>query len=53
MDTNGNLKASYYFISKYDQYIYDENGKFKGRWYKDKMYDRKAKVILTRTNWEE
>lgn len=51
-DTSGNLKAVYYFNSSYDQYIFDENGKFQGRWYKDKMYDRKAKVIMTRTNWE-
>lgn len=49
---NGTLKAVYYFNSNYDQYIFDEKGNFKGRWYKDKMYDRKAKVIMTRTNWE-
>lgn len=52
-NTNGNLKAVYYFLSNYDQYIYDEKGNFKGRWYKDKMYDGKAKIIMTRTNWED
>lgn len=49
---NGKLRAVYYFLSDYDQYIFDNNGSFKGRWYKDKMYDRKANVILIRSNWE-
>ena len=52
-DMNGKLRAVYYFISNYDQYIYDEKGNFKGRWYKDKMFSRNAKVIMTRSNWEE
>ena len=50
-NVNGTLKAVYYYLSDYDQYIYDKNGKFKGRWYKDKMYDKKAKVIMTRSTW--
>lgn len=51
-EMNGKLKAVYYFITKYDQYIFDAKGKFQGRWYKDKMYDSKANVIMTRSNWE-
>ncbi|MBR1754533.1 hypothetical protein IJ732_06830 [bacterium] len=50
---NGRLKAVYYFINSYDQYIYDAHGKFQGRWYKDKMYDKKANVIMTRSSWDE
>ena len=39
-------------IEKKDmQYMYKPNGKFKGVWYKDKMYDRNGKQTLTRTNW--
>lgn len=48
---NGKLVGKFYSLSDYDQYIYDENGKFKGRWYKDKMYNRRAKVVMTRSNW--
>lgn len=48
---NGKLVAAYYYNSQYDQYAYDENGKFKGRWYKDKFYNRRAKVIMTRSSW--
>lgn len=48
---NGVMAAAYYYVSDYDQYIFDENKKFKGRWYKDKLYNRNAKVIMTRTNY--
>lgn len=48
---NGKLVAAYYYTSEYDQYVFDENKKFKGRWYKEKMYNKNAKVIMTRTNW--
>ena len=51
-EMNGKLKAVYYYMTSYDQYIYDANGKFQGRWYKDKMYDRKANIIMTRSNWD-
>lgn len=48
---NGKLVAAYYYVSDSDQYIFDENKKFKGRWYKENMYNKNAKVILTRTNY--
>ena len=48
---NGKLVAAYYYVSNSDQYIFDENKKFKGRWHKENLYNRNAKVILTRTNW--
>lgn len=48
---NGKLSGAIYFISKDLQYVYEPDGKFKGVWYKDKMFDRNAKQILTRNNW--
>ena len=48
---NGSLVSAIYFISHDMQYMYEEDQKFKGAWYKDKMYDRHAKQVLTRTNW--
>lgn len=50
-ERNGKMVAAYYFISADDQYIYDSDKKFKGRWYKENMYNRKAKIIMKRTNW--
>ena len=48
---NGTLVSAIYVISHDMQYMYNANGSFKGAWYKDKMYDRKAKQVLTRNNW--
>lgn len=48
---NGELQAAYYYNSKDDQYAFDANKKFRGRWYKENYYNRKAKVIITRTSW--
>lgn len=48
---NGNIVSAVYVESRDIQYIYKPNGKFKGIWYKDKMFNQKAKQILTRTNW--
>jgi len=45
---DGKLKGISYYISEYDQYVFEENGDFKGRWYFEKMYDKKAKVVMTR-----
>lgn len=47
----GELVAAYYYVSDYDQYIFDPNKKFKGRWYKEKMYNKNAKVIMTRSSY--
>lgn len=49
--TNGKLVAAYYYVSDFDQYVFDENRKFKGRWNNEKMYNNKAKVVMTRSNW--
>lgn len=50
-DTTGKLIGTIYFVNEYDQYIFNPDKTFKGRWYKENMYDRKAKVILTRSNY--
>lgn len=47
----GELVAAFYYVSDDDQYIFSPDKKFKGRWYKDKMYNKNAKVIMTRTSW--
>ncbi len=48
---NGVMVSAIYFMSHDMQYMYDHNAEFQGAWYKDKMYDRHAKQVLTRTNW--
>ncbi len=48
---NGSLVSAIYFMSHDMQYMYMSDKSFKGAWYKDKMYDRHAKQVLTRTNW--
>lgn len=48
---NGKLIGTIYFVSEYDQYIFNPDKTFKGRWYREKMYNRNAKVILTRSNY--
>lgn len=51
---NGKLVAAYYNLSDYDQYIFDANKKFLGRAYKENIYNRNAKVIMTRSNfWDK
>ncbi len=47
-DRSGKLTAVYYNVSGDDQYVYTPDKQFQGRWYKDKLYDKNAKVILTR-----
>lgn len=48
---NGTLVSAIYFMSHDMQYMYNNDGSFNGVWYKDKMYDAKAKQVLTRSNW--
>lgn len=50
-DKKGQLKSAIYFISKDLQYMYGPDKEFQGIWYKDKMYDKNGKQILTRSNW--
>lgn len=48
---NGKLVSAIYFVSSDMQYMYEPDGKFKGLWYKEKMYDKNGKQKVTRTNW--
>lgn len=50
-ERNGKMIAAYYYVSDYDQYVFNPQKEFCGRWYKDKLYSRKAKVIMTRSNY--
>ncbi|MDD3593445.1 MAG: hypothetical protein PHX18_02340 [Candidatus Gastranaerophilales bacterium] len=45
---NGKLGSVVYAQSEYDEFVYNDKGKFLGRWYQDKYYNNKAKVIMTR-----
>jgi len=49
--TSGELVAAYYYVSDFDQYVYNPDKKFQGRWYKENLYNKKAKIIMTRSNW--
>lgn len=48
-DKNGKLIARVYNVSKYDQFMYAPDGRFLGRWYQDKQYNKKGKVVSTRS----
>jgi hypothetical protein len=48
---NGKPVGYIYFEDRDTQYMYSPNGDFIGLWYKDKMYDRTGKQLLTRSNW--
>lgn len=50
-DTAGRLIGTIYFVSVYDQYVFNPNKTFKGRWFNEKMYNKNAKVIMTRSNY--
>lgn len=50
-DRKGRLKSAIYFVSKDIQYMFGPDKEFQGVWYKDKMYDKNGKTVLTRTNW--
>lgn len=50
-DRKGNLKSAIYFISKDFQYMFGPDKEFQGVWYKDKMYDKNGKSVLTRSRW--
>lgn len=47
---NGKLISSIYFTAYDTQYMY-KDGKFIGVWFKDTMFNSKAKKIMTRTNY--
>lgn len=48
---NGSLVSKIYFSNHFDQYMYNPDGSFKGRWFKENMYDKNAKIILRRSNY--
>jgi len=48
---NGEMVGAFYYVSDYDQYVFNPNKKFIGRWYKENMYNKNAKIIMTRSNW--
>lgn len=45
---NGRLIGVTYYLSEDDQFAFKANGEFYCRWYQDKCYDRKAKMVITR-----
>ena len=50
-NNKGQLKSAIYFVSQDIQYMFDGEREFQGIWYKDKMYDKNGKQVLTRSNW--
>ena len=46
---NGSFIAAVYNISDVDQYMYEKNSKFIGRWLDENYYNEQGKVIMTRT----
>lgn len=48
---NGKLAGTIYFETHDIQYMYAPDGKFKGIWFKEKMYDANGKELMTRSNW--
>ena len=48
---SGKPVSAVYFISKDCQYVFTPEGEFEGVWYKHKLYNKKNKVILTRTTY--
>jgi hypothetical protein len=50
-NTSGKLIGTIYFVSIEDQYIFNPDKTFRGRWYKENMYNRNARIILTRSSY--
>ena len=48
---SGKPVRAVYFVSKDCQYLFNPDGTFEGVWYKHKLYNKKNKVILTRTTY--
>ena len=47
----GKPVSAIYYISQDCQYLYTPEGNFEGVWYKHELYNKKNKVILTRTTY--
>lgn len=48
---SGKLIGTIYFVSSQDQYIFNPDKTFNGRWFKENLYNRNARIILTRSNY--
>ena len=48
---NGKPVSAIYYVSKECQYLFQPDGTFEGVWYKHKLYNKRNKVILTRTTY--
>ena len=48
---SGKPISAVYYVSEDCQYLFNPNGEFEGVWYKHKLYNKKNKVILTRTTY--
>lgn len=48
---SGKLIGTIYFVSAEDQYIFNPDKTFKGRWFKENLYNRNARIILSRSNY--
>lgn len=48
---SGKPVSAIYYVSKDCQYLFKPTGEFEGVWYKHKLYNKKNKVILTRTTY--
>ncbi len=46
---SGKPVSAIYFVSKDTQYLFAPDGTFTGVWYKHNLYNKKSKIILTRT----
>ena len=49
-DKNGKLKAVVYKKGEADEFVYDANGNFLGRWYINSYYNKNGKVIMKRSS---
>lgn len=48
-DKNGKLEAVIYKKGEADEFVYNENGKFLGRWYINNYYNKNGKIIMKRS----
>ncbi len=47
-DKNGKLNAVIYKKGEADEFVYDANGRFLGRWYINNYYNKNGKIIMKR-----
>ena len=49
-DKNGKLNAVIYKKGNADEFVYNADGKFLGRWYINNYYNRNGKIIMKRSS---